>query len=162
MNWDQPFGQWVDLAFSAVLTGAGGTGLVSEVRELLRAFSSRRWPYAEAEVLAVSVEERRGARGRIRFEPVVRYRYVWSGRPLEATRFAFGTLHAGSRSEAERLVAELKVGSKGRAKVCPTRPELAVLAPGPNGFIWFALVFFCIYTGLAVSYFVSALKPFFQ
>jgi hypothetical protein len=158
--WSQPLDHWLMLAFSVALTTAGSIGLVSHIRELLHALASRRWPQTEAEVLAVSVEERRGARGRIRFEPVVRYRYVQDGTTREATRLAFGTLHAGNRSEADQLVAQLKAGARGLIRVCPRRPEMTVLAPGPNRYIWFGLAFFSVYAAFAVSFLVDALKPF--
>ncbi len=143
-------GQWVTVAVSIGLVVTGVAGLVFNLRELLRARASLGWPKAQAEVLAVSVEERRVARGGIRFEPVVRYRYVHDGVARESTRLAFGSVRVADRDEADRVAAQLSIGSRGFVRVCPTKPTTAVLVPGPNGFIWFGIAFFIIYGAVAV------------
>lgn len=100
----------INLLFSALLTGFGAVGLVRQLRELARAWSSRRWSIGEAVVVRAAVHERRGSRGRTVFEPDIEYQYAFRDREFTGHRLAFGDISSGDRSEAEKDRSEVSAG----------------------------------------------------
>lgn len=142
-----------------------GTGLFclgGQIRELLRARSSLRWPTGTAVVISAAVRERRGRRRRIWFQPAIEYRYSFAGRDYTGHRIAFGeTASFRRRVDAERdLAARLPLGARCDVSICERRPELAVLTPGPTANIWFGIVFFCVSTLFSVAYLLGTLGWF--
>jgi hypothetical protein len=150
----------VNLLFSVFLTGFGAFGLAHAIRDLSRAWSSRRWPKAEAVITSASVHERRGSRGRTVFEPTVEYRYTFREQALTGHRIAFGDVNARNRQEASRVAERFAIGTQWEVSVCEGRSDLSVLHLGPTGPLWFALAFFSGYTCFATAFRVDALRRF--
>lgn len=148
----------VDLTFSLLLTGFGAFGLFHQLRELARAMLSRRWAAAPATVLSSEVHQRVGSRGRTLFEPVVQFHYRFKDTDYTAHRLAFGDVTARTHEEAEVIAARFVVGSVWEVRVCPRRPKMHVIHPGPTGRTWFAVAFFVVYTGLAITFLVEAIS----
>ena len=148
----------VNLLFSILLTGFGSVGLARQVRELIRALSSRRWPKGAAVVVAAAVHERRGSRGRTLFEPTIEFRYTFRGHERTGHRVAFGDVASGSRANAEALTKRFAVGTRWEVSVCERCPELAVLNPGSNGQLWLSVAFFAVYTLLATAFFLETVS----
>lgn len=147
----------LNLIFSVLLTGFGSIGLIRQLREFARAWSSRRWPTGEAEIVTSAVHERRGSRGRTVFEPTVAFSYKFREHEYRGHRLMFGDV-ATDRPDAEKAVARFKPGTRWHVSICASRPELSVLHPGLNRRVWFAFVFFLAYTSFAVSFLVDALQ----
>jgi hypothetical protein len=148
----------INLLFSVLLTSFGSYGLVKQVRELVRAWSSRRWPVSEAVVVSAAVHERRGTRGRTEFEPTIEFRYRFRDREYVGHRVAFGDIASRNRKDAENTTKKFGPGTRWEVSICDTSPELSVLHPGLNSQVWWAVLFFLGYTGLAVSFLVDALR----
>jgi hypothetical protein len=119
---------------------------------------SRRWPGVPAVVLSSAVHERVGSRGRTLFEPVVQFRYRFADRDYTAHRLAFGDVTTRKREESEQVAARFAADSVWEVRVCPRRPDLHVIHPGPTGRTWLGLSFFVVYTGLAITFLVEAVS----
>ncbi len=150
--------QIVNLLFSSLLTAFGSIGLANQLREVIRAWSSSRWPSGEAVVTSAAVHERRGSRGRTVFEPTIEYRYAFRGVDHIGYRIRFGDVATRDRSEADKLAERFAVASAWSVNISERRPEMAVLHPGVGGHLWFTLGFFCVYTSLASAFLVDAVK----
>ena len=146
----------VNAFFGLILTGFGSLGLVRHLRELIRAWSSHHWPKGEAVVVSAAVHERRGSRGRTQFEPTIEFQYTFRGNDYRGHRIRFGDIASASRADAEKVAARFAVGTQWEVSVPERRPELAVLQPGSNGQLWFAIAFFSIYTLFSVAFFIEA------
>ena len=139
-----------------LLAVLGIVGGAHEIRELMRALASRGWPTTPVTVLEVSIAEHHGVHSATTYEPVVRYRYV-ADYERQASRVAFGSLRVG-RAEAERFIAQFVVGATIPGRVSPREPQLAVLVPGPNRFIWRNLTLFAGLLAIAVLGFAGMLR----
>jgi hypothetical protein len=150
--------QIVNLLFSIVLTVFGSVGLANQLREVVWAWSSRHWPSGEALVMSAAVHERRGSRGRTLFEPTIEYRYTFRGVEHVGHRIRFGDVGTRDRSEADRLAERFAAETAWRVGICERCPDMSVLHPGVSGQLWFAVGFFAVYTSLAISFLVDAIR----
>lgn len=138
----------------------GSIGLVNHLRELTRAWSSRRWPTGEAVILSAAVHERRGSRGRTLFEPTIQFRYLFRDVEYIGHRIAFGDVATRDRAEAEQIAERFAPETLWSVSICARRPDMAVLHPGANRELWFAVCFFVIYVSLAISLLRDAVREF--
>lgn len=148
----------IDLVFSLLLTGFGVFGLFHQMRELARAGLSRGWPVAPGIVLSTAVHQRVGSRGRTLFEPVVQFRYRFADTDYTAHRLAFGDVTTRTREESEQVAARFAAGSVWEVRVCPRRPDLHVIHPGPTRRTWFGLGVVVVYTGFAITFLYEAVS----
>jgi hypothetical protein len=151
----------INLVFSILLTGFGSIGLFSSICDLIRAWLSQRWPTGEAVIISIAVHERRGARGRRRFEPTIDFRYSFEGREYHGHRIAFGDVSSGDRSEADEIADRFRPGTAWVVSICRRRPDLAVLHPGLYGRLWFTFCFFMVYTIGSVTFFIGSVRRLF-
>lgn len=129
-----------------------------QLRELTRAWSSRRWPTGEAVIVSAAFHERRGSRGRTLFEPTIQFRYRFRDVDYIGHRIAFGDVATRDRDNAERVAARFAPGTYWRVSIRERRPEMSVLHPGTNRELWFAVCFFASYVTLAIASLVDAVK----
>ena len=108
----------------------GSIGLVNQLRELTRAWSSRRWPTGEGVIVSAAVHERRGSRGRTLFEPTIQFRYRFRDVEYVRHRIAFGDVGRSDRAEAEKVADRFAPETLWSVSICERRPDLAVLHPG--------------------------------
>jgi len=92
------------------------------------------------------------------FEPTIEYRYAFRGVEHVGRRIRFGDVATRDRSEADKLAERFAVGTVWSVSICERRPDMAVLHPGVGGHLWFSFGFFCVYTSLAVSFLLDAVK----
>jgi hypothetical protein len=146
------------LAVAILFLAVGVAMLCSELRALIYGLASRSWPSAEAEVIQAAVE--RHGRLSIHFEPSVTFRYRWNGRELLGKRLTFGGAWTSDEGEAQRWVERYPVGSHAVARVCPSRPKLVTLVPGPERSLWWRLVFSIVWIAFSSFFVWGALRPF--
>jgi hypothetical protein len=146
------------LVFSILLTVFSSMVLFSAARDLVRAWLSRRWPTEEAIIISVAVHERRGVRGRRKFEPTIDYRYEFQGREYHGHRIAFGDISSSEKSEAEKIADRFRPGTAWIVSICRTQPDLAVLHPGLYGRLWFVFWFFVVFTFVSVMFLIHSLR----
>lgn len=109
-------------------------------------------------ITRVSVQERRGPRGRTVFEPTVEYQYTFRDLTLTGHRIAFGDVTTGRRQDADRVLERFAIGTQWEVSVCEGRSDLSVLHAGPTRQVWFGLVFFAGYTCVSAAFLVDALR----
>jgi hypothetical protein len=148
----------INLVFSIMLTCAGSIGLFYATYDMVRAWRSRRWPTGEAIVISIAVHERRGIRGRRRFEPTIDFRYTFEGREYHGHRIAFGDVSSSDKKEIDDIADRFHTGTAWRVSVCKNRPELAILHPGIHGKMWVTLCFFLVYTTCSVMLMVDSIQ----
>jgi Protein of unknown function (DUF3592) len=146
----------VNLIFSALLTAFGSLGLIRNLRDLLRAFASSKWPRGEAVVIAAAIHTRRGPRGRTVFEPTVAYRYDFQHTEYSGHQIAFGDV-TSDRDGAQRVIDRFAVGTKWEVAICDRKPEMAVLHAGPTHNLWFGVAFFAVYSVAALAFLVNSI-----
>ncbi len=118
------------LGVSCLLLGAGVLALA--VRDYLRGRASVAWPTAAGVVTATRIEEARLGL-KVRYTPVVRYRYEVGGIEQESDQLALGQdVTYGSHGAAEKLLMAYAVGSAVHVRYDPTRPRNSVLQPGAS------------------------------
>lgn len=133
---------------------------MNQLRELIRAWSSRRRPTGEAVIVSAAVHERRGSRGRTLFEPTIQFRYHFRDVEYVGHRIAFGDVATSDRAEAEKIADRFAPETLWSVSICERHPDIAILHPGPNRELWFAVCFFVIYVGLAISLLIDAVRQF--
>jgi hypothetical protein len=136
----------------------GSIGLVNQLRELTRAWSSRRWPTGEGVIVSAAVHERRGSRGRTLFEPTIQFRYRFRDVEYVGHRIAFGDVARSDRAEAQEMADRFAPGTVWTVRICERRPAMAVLHPGADRRLWFAICFFVVYLTLAIAFLVDAVR----
>jgi Protein of unknown function (DUF3592) len=135
-----------------------GAGLVTlSVREYLRGRTSAAWPTTAGVITATHIKEaRRGLR--VRYTPVVHYRYEVGGVGHETDRLALDQdLGGASPAAAAELLKPYQVGSAVQVHYDPGRPDYSVLRVGASA-RWLlgalALAVFFILLGAAAVYVV--------
>ena len=146
------------------------------MRELTRAWSSRRWPTREAVIVSAAVHERRGSRGRTLFEPTIQFKYRFRDVEYVGHRIAFGDVGRSNRAEAEKIADRFATGTVWSVRICERRPEIG----GPSFYVWRIIggrsqpwpffppgltagsglpsVLFVLYLTLAIAFLVDAVR----
>jgi hypothetical protein len=132
--------------------------LVTELRDLLRGWSSKSWALGEAVIIASAVEEREGAKWSTWFEPTIEYRYSFRGVEYVGRRLRFGGVRNSTRAEAEKVAAEHATGTTRKVSISERHPEISVLHPGVSGRLWYNVVFFVGYTIMTIWFVVIAVR----
>jgi hypothetical protein len=108
------------LVFGAALAFGGG-------RSLYRAYSSQRWPTAEAKVVRSSVDRQRSRRS-VSFMPHVSYDYAVAGKSYSSETLAFGAgVTAGAMEDANDYVHHYPVGAAVQIHYSPDDASVACL-----------------------------------
>ena len=126
------FGQVLDQVLGLAFGAAGLTLLASAALNALRGRASVRWPQVTAHVVGLELKESKGgghSPGRT-YTPRVRYRYEAGGAVFEGERLAYVPLSTRDRAEAERFMAQFRLGAGLVVRVCPRHRGWAVVWPG--------------------------------
>jgi hypothetical protein len=114
------------LVFGGALAFGGG-------RSLYRAWSSERWPVAQAKVISSSVDKLRTRRS-VSFMPRVKYEYSVDGKSYTADTLAFGAgISAGALEDANDYVHHYPVGASVQIHYSPDEAAVACLDCGKVG-----------------------------
>jgi len=114
------------LVFGGALAFGGG-------RSIYRAYTSQRWPSAQAHVLSNSVEKLRSRRS-VSFLPHVTYEYAVDGKTYTSETLAFGAgITAGALEDANAYVRHYPKGAEVPIHYAPDDAALACLDCGTVG-----------------------------
>lgn len=139
------------------LLGLIGVLLISNsIRDYPNVRASTTWPVVEGRVIAASIEQKDGRRGRQRFVPNITYGFTVGSRQYRSQRINYGGVWTESSPEAaEQALRELAPNGVVKVFYNPSDPAEAVLQPGLS-IGWYMLpiagFFACLATAGATVY----------
>lgn len=136
-----------------LFTLAAWSMFVGELGDLVRGFSSRKWPHTSGVVLSSGVDSTPGSS--VHWYPVITYRYRVDGDEYDSNVIAFHSLsgpHVGSnRDEAQKFADQYEEGAAVDVYYDPQDPSICVLQPGASYTSAFGPIFSLVILALGVT-----------
>jgi len=142
------------ILFLFLIAGIGG--IIYSLFTMFLSIRAKKWKKTPADILSSHVDVSCDDEGDYNYKAKIRYSYSYRGHRYCSTKIAFGYVGNTIEYFANRVAYKFFPDSPTTAYLNPKHPKISVLLVGIKYFHFFNLIFFIVFTAIAIKFFRAA------